>query len=624
MLIVTQFTLLLFTISLFNWLLPTTELRNFFHQNPRVTAFSSAFEIIIIVLVTVGLNFINNQFLESEIIIQSICVPIIVLYFNSVMTYRSAGTYLNGITLIYTYHNFKNLRSHALSLNSGSYWIGVVGSICLPCLFILGNYIKLETLLIIYGTFIVSVITVSLLRRISTEINTISTIISEASALSYFRYLVFYQTGPFSSLLVEPFLYRKNELQSYLKPKRISTTAKDQVAKIKKTEAVSIKSKNYILMIIDSMRQDLVWNSESSPFITSIAKKSLVFTNTYSLATHTNYVDPFIYSSQYPLYALKPVYHKKGRKKGISIHEFLKAEGYKTALFSSQDENWCNMIEIIDPNMDILFHAGSNSNMKLRKTGECGKIHDKITLEMAFNWVEKNREEPFFLTLNLQNLHIPYTVDAPKKSGPIGKLMNVSSSEIQQLKDRYYESMNCLDHLIQYFFDRLKSIDLFDRSIIAITADTGQAFYEHGFLAHGRDLFNECVKVPLIIANSGLPPKEVNNLISQIDIIPILLNFQFKIKENLFEGLSLESIVSNYRKHTYFIVQTPMSNQYGISDGQWKLIYDLYANHASLYNLIIDPNERNDVSLNHSDIKLIYQEKLFSWIKNEIVYKNVK
>ena len=74
------------------------------------------------------------------------------------------------------------------------------------------------------------------------------------------------------------------------------------------------------------------------------------------------------------------------------------------------------------------------------------------------------------------------------------------------------------------FIEALKSSGLYDESLIILTADHGEAFYEHGHWQHSTSLYEELIHVPLIVKWPGHRLRgKVGTLVSHIDIFhPIL------------------------------------------------------------------------------------------------------
>src|SRR6185295_12806522 len=139
---------------------------------------------------------------------------------------------------------------------------------------------------------------------------------------------------------------------------------------------------------------------------------------------HSNYEDLVPLASQYPLrspqmysYPPNPTYPR------VLVYDVLKALGYRTAIFSSQNENWGGMLNFHrQSSLDKLFHAETFSGPTytawddlgfakwVQQTGSAGSVDDKYTVGEAIEWLDTAGDKPFFLHMNLQSSHVPYVV----------------------------------------------------------------------------------------------------------------------------------------------------------------------------------------------------------------------
>ena len=71
---------------------------------------------------------------------------------------------------------------------------------------------------------------------------------------------------------------------------------------------------------------------------------------------------------------------------------------------------------------------------------------------------------------------------------------------------------------------KLRELGLWDDTMIVITADHGEEFQEHGGWWHGTTLYEEQIRVPLIVRAPGLAPRRVSAPVQTIDIAPTLLS----------------------------------------------------------------------------------------------------
>ena len=119
----------------------------------------------------------------------------------------------------------------------------------------------------------------------------------------------------------------------------------------------------------------------------------------------------------------------------------------------------------------------------------------------------------------------------------------------------YDQEIAFVDGRVGELFSAMRTLGVYEKSIIVLTADHGEAFLEHGFLKHGYDLYEETIRIPLIMR---FPGKNLNTHacaqnVSQFDIFPTLwhgLGWQcpgfYQQGMSLFEPVPADRIISAY------------------------------------------------------------------------------
>ncbi len=104
------------------------------------------------------------------------------------------------------------------------------------------------------------------------------------------------------------------------------------------------------------------------------------------------------------------------------------------------------------------------------------------------------------------------------------RLPSSGPEEIHQLVNLYDGEIAYLDQELGRFFAGLKEAGIYHRSLIILTADHGESFYEHNAWEHMGSLFEEVTHIPLIVKWPGESPTgTVESLVSQLNIFPTLL-----------------------------------------------------------------------------------------------------
>ncbi len=140
-------------------------------------------------------------------------------------------------------------------------------------------------------------------------------------------------------------------------------------------------------------------------------------------------------------------------------------------------------------------------------------------------------------------------------------------------------------------------------ALVILTADHGEAFREHGYEVHGFSVFEEEVRVPLVIcAPSGRPlgaPREVDTPVSLIDLGPTILDLAGVLPPYPRQG---ESLVGHLRDGAplrspwvFLDLQVKRQRMQGLVQWPWKWVRDLNLGWEALYDLEADPGERVDL-----------------------------
>jgi arylsulfatase A-like enzyme len=413
-------------------------------------------------------------------------------------------------------------------------------------------------------------------------------------------------------------------------------------------QAGGVRRWNVVMVQVESLRSDQLriygGTRDVMPAVDALARESRVFTNAYVQASHSNYEDLVPLSSQYPLrsaqmyeYPPNPTYPR------VLIYDVFKALGYKTAIFSSQNERWGGMLNFHRASsLDRFFHAETFDGPTqapwgdlgfaewVKETKGAGSVDDKYTIQEATKWLDTvGTGSPFFLHMNLQSSHLPYVVPDDYRYRFSPKTLDFAImwgkfpiDKIDIVKGRYADSLFYEDMQIARLFDYLKSHGLWDNTLIVIGGDNGEAFYEHGFAAHASSLFNEVMKVPMIIRAPGLQPGLDARPAMFLDVPPSVFDLMGLPAHPGFQGISLFEPNPDPNRSIYMIVQTPAAFQSAIVRSGFKLLYSEWDGRNYLYDLVNDPAETPTKNLARSrpDLLADLTDRLRLWRREQLSY----
>ena len=262
-----------------------------------------------------------------------------------------------------------------------------------------------------------------------------------------------------------------------------------------------------------------------------------------------------------------------------------------------------------------------------------GYLGKRIAVDLnssAFKWLEKDHGQPFFLFINYMDAHTPY-LPPPPYDGYFSKIpkniilrnnpppdasfvtaqTNLTNSVIsgdhqltpeeKELTVSLYDGgILYLDHYLGLLFEKLKDLKAYDNTIIIITSDHGEAFGEHNQMEHGLTLYEEVLRVPLIIKypSAYLQREVIEKRVSLVDLMPTILSFlRYPIPPGI-DGEALGN--SDHPVMAELMMGIAKSGYKGSRD--LRAVYQgrekyIWASNGSneFYNLEIDPYEEENI-----------------------------
>ncbi len=223
------------------------------------------------------------------------------------------------------------------------------------------------------------------------------------------------------------------------------------------------------------------------------------------------------------------------------------------------------------------------------------------------NWLLKEPVEPFFLWMHLMDPHAPYQPE--ERYGP--EATEVAEEKIRELqelrpldrekirwreidkkvyKELYQGELKYVDeNLVSRFLKRVEEWGYLDDSVVVITSDHGEEFWEHGGLGHATTLYDEQVRVPLMVRAPEQKPDIRDDVVSLVDL-----------KYSMLDILDIEESDRSWWSDNYENRVWLEGNGRGpylkavVEDG-WKLIWNMFEDSYELYDLRVDEGEKNNV-----------------------------
>jgi len=143
----------------------------------------------------------------------------------------------------------------------------------------------------------------------------------------------------------------------------------------------------------------------------------------------------------------------------------------------------------------------------------------------------------------------------------------------------------------------LNDMDVLDNSIVIILGDHGEQFYEHGHTSH-HGVYEELIHIPLTISIPGAPAKGkiIDSLVSQVDILPTILDYLKLSVPNECQGKSLRPVIEGRVKAVNEFVFAEYTggavpDAYAVRSTRYKY-YQMVGSEPFAYDLAKDPEEQ--------------------------------
>jgi len=281
--------------------------------------------------------------------------------------------------------------------------------------------------------------------------------------------------------------------------------------------------KNILVIVIETFRSDVIGkkldSQEIMPHLSALAQQHAI-TSCYSNYGITARAIQTIFKGSLS-YTLS----------SQTLFDKLKSHGYRTLGVSAQAESWGKTDKHLRFSEFDFFYDARNKdwhntdNLDFNKMKGTLATIDSVELNQTiFKTLEDNKAEPFIMYINYQDLHYPYFKDEWEKKfiqhGDI-RAEFFSNQNRELIFRQYANAANHLDQSIHALVQKLKLLDLFDNTVILLTGDHPDSFYENGVLGHAWTLDKYQRDTPLVVINGS---GEYIAPVGQDEIAEIALN----------------------------------------------------------------------------------------------------
>jgi arylsulfatase A-like enzyme/HEAT repeat protein len=354
-----------------------------------------------------------------------------------------------------------------------------------------------------------------------------------------------------------------------------------------------------VLITVDATRADHLgaygYARPTTPHIDALARRGVRFERAYAQAPHTSFSIASLMTGKY--------YPTLARLAPQSQHETLaltlRRYGWKTAAFFPP------AVFFIDAQKMKTFET-SNFDFEYVKYEY---LDADQRVEQIDDFFRKENPRRVFLWLHLFEPHEPYQAHPGHDFG---------SRDI----DRYDSEIAYCDAVVGRVIAYLQKER--PNAIIVVAADHGEEFDEHGGRYHGTTLYDEQVRVPLVIYVPGLPPHVVAGPVQLIDIAPTVLGLLDVLAPARMRGTDLGPWLAARPAPDDRLppVFAEVEDKRMVVMGKEKLICDLSKDYCAYYDLGIDPREEHNLAEARPDRVAALRQLLDTWLDEQARFES--
>jgi arylsulfatase A-like enzyme len=288
-----------------------------------------------------------------------------------------------------------------------------------------------------------------------------------------------------------------------------------------------------VIYLVDTLRADHTgpygYGRDTTPELVAFARDAVVFEKAIA---HASWTKPSVASI---LTSLLPGQHRAVQLRDaldtahVTIAEMLAAKGYATGAAIAN-----SVIYLKDAGFDrgYDFFAGLHGE----EDRPSKLVEAAVVVDTGLAWLDARRGLPTFLYVHTMDPHVPYQppppfdrkfppAPIPDHPGADPRTDYKEPRDLDRLIAQYDGDVAYGDREFGRFVRGLKARGLYDRALVVFLGDHGEEFLDHGKWLHGRSVFDELVRIPLVVKFPGQnnAGRRVAAQVRAVDVLPTVL-----------------------------------------------------------------------------------------------------
>jgi hypothetical protein len=192
------------------------------------------------------------------------------------------------------------------------------------------------------------------------------------------------------------------------------------------------------------------------------------------------------------------------------------------------------------------------------------------------------------------------------------------------LRDIYDNNLSYIDLALGRFVSWLKQEGLYGRTVILFTSDHGEQFWEHGASLHGHTVYEEEIRIPVILLAHGIGGRFENVPVVAADIAPTIADLAgYSVNppyDDSHMGISLVPLLLKNERERYLkrsvTGRASFKRRYFLyRNWEWKLVYFAELDLLQLFNTVKDPMEKNNLLQEEPELAAEMEKELLAYLE---------
>jgi arylsulfatase len=414
---------------------------------------------------------------------------------------------------------------------------------------------------------------------------------------------------------------------------------------------------NVLLVTVDTLRADHLsvygYPHIQTRTVDQLAARGILFENTYSTTSWTLPACATLATGRSPRASRVQKMEDQLPDQAVTLARVMKESGRATAAVTSNaflskaygfDQGFDRFINVYENNLRPALsgiYLYDNFYRLVYSLDDAAHV-----TELAVRQLDDLSHHSFFFWIHYMDPHKPYGGPWPLEipeydrdyngtihfvygwKKPVNELRQpLTEEDLRHVKALYDADILRFDGFFSVLLQEMKKRGMLENTIIALTADHGEEFLEHGAFGHGNNLHVEEVRIPLILAGPGIPRGiRSRPRASLLDLPKTLCNVAGFQPPPQFQGRPLVPLSEDEPESSAFSeLQFKGRQQFslrhtGADSNPYCYLNDMRSGEEKLYDVAEDPLEQMDLSGSRPGVT----EHAMSLLQNRIHKENLE